>query len=100
MGKVVVIGDKYTTNLFKIMGTEGQVIEDPLSLPNVILDIRKRDDIDLVLLTKDIYDPVKEKVDSIILNQKKPLITVIPSPFSEAEALNVRKMIMSALGFG
>ncbi len=100
MGKVVLVGDKYTVNLFKMMGAEGTIVEDPLTLPQTINEIKKRQDIDLVLITKDIYNPVRENVDSIILNQKKPLITVIPSPFSEAEALDVKRMIMSALGFG
>ncbi len=100
MGKVVLIGDRYTVNLFKMMGAEGNIIEDPLNLPQTIMEVKKRTDVDLVLITKDIYNPVREKVDSMILNEKKPLITVIPSPFSEAEALDVKKMIMSALGFG
>ncbi|BBG23984.1 V-type ATP synthase subunit F [Sulfuracidifex tepidarius] len=100
MGKVVLVGDKYTVNLFKMMGAEGTIVEDPLALPQIINEVKKRQDVDLVLITKDIYNPVRESVDSIILNQKKPLITIIPSPFSEAEALDVKRMIMAALGFG
>lgn len=46
------------------------------------------------------YEPIKEKIDPIIADQRKPLITIIPSPFSESKPLDVRKMIMKALGFG
>ncbi|AHC51763.1 ATP synthase subunit F [Sulfolobus acidocaldarius SUSAZ] len=100
MGKVIVIGDKYTVNLFKLIGTEGIVLEDPLELENTLLKIRKREDVDLVLVTNDTYTPVKEKVDNLILEQKKPLITVIPSPFSEAKPVDVKGLILKSLGFG
>ncbi|AAY80859.1 V-type ATP synthase subunit F [Sulfolobus acidocaldarius] len=100
MGKVIVIGDKYTVNLFKLIGTEGIILEDPLELENTLLKIRKREDVDLVLVTNDTYTPVKEKVDNLILEQKKPLITVIPSPFSEAKPVDVKGLILKSLGFG
>ncbi|MDT7861036.1 MAG: V-type ATP synthase subunit F [Saccharolobus sp.] len=100
MGKVFVLGDKYTVSLFKLVGAEGDFIEDPYQLPDSITKLKKREDIDLILITKDIYEPIKEKLDSIIVDQKKPLITIIPSPFSESKPIDVRKMIMKALGFG
>lgn len=31
MGKILLLGDRYTVSLFKMMGTEGEVIEDPLT---------------------------------------------------------------------
>ncbi|AWR97612.1 V-type ATP synthase subunit F [Acidianus sulfidivorans JP7] len=100
MGKILLLGDKYTVSLFKLIGTEGEVVEDPYSLEDKIKAINKRQDVDLILITKDLYDPVREKLESIITNQTKPLITVIPSPYSEAEPMDVRKMILRALGFG
>ncbi|WP_016731777.1 V-type ATP synthase subunit F [Saccharolobus islandicus] len=100
MGKVFVVGDKYTVSLFRMVGTEGDFIDDPYNLPDLISKLKKREDIDLILITKDIYEPIKEKIDPIIADQRKPLITIIPSPFSESKPLDVRKMIMKALGFG
>ncbi|ARM76319.1 V-type ATP synthase subunit F [Acidianus manzaensis] len=100
MGKILLLGDKYTVSLFKLVGTEGEVIEDPYVLESKIKEINKRQDIDLVLITKDLYDPVREKLESVISNQTKPLITVIPSPYSEAQPMDVKKMILRALGFG
>ncbi len=55
---------------------------------------------DLVLITRDIYEPVREKVDGIIGNITKPLVTIIPSPFSESKPIDVKKMVLKALGFG
>jgi V/A-type H+-transporting ATPase subunit F len=100
MGKVIVIGDRYSVALFKMLGTEGLIIEDPLNIENYLKEIKRREDVDLVLITKDIYDPVREKVDNFILSQKRPLVGIIPSPFSEATPIDTRKLIMRALGFG
>ncbi|EZQ06996.1 MULTISPECIES: V-type ATP synthase subunit F [Acidianus] len=100
MGKIVLVGDKYTVSLFEIMGAEGIILEDPYQLENSLISLKKREDVDLVLVTKDIYDPVREKVDPVISGQTKPLITVIPSPYSESAPMDVRKMVLRALGFG
>lgn len=100
MGKILLLGDKYTVSLFKLIGTDGEVVEDPYLLEDKIKELRKREDVDLVLITKDLYDPVKEKLEELLTNQTKPLITVIPSPYSEAAPMDVRKMILRALGFG
>ncbi|BAK54570.1 V-type ATP synthase subunit F [Sulfurisphaera tokodaii] len=100
MGKVLVIGDKYTVNLFRLIGVESLVLEDPLKLEDIIQKLKKREDIDLILISNDLYTPVKEKIDSLLLEQKKPLITIIPSPYSESKPIDVKSLILRALGFG
>jgi len=95
-----VLGDRYTVSLFRLLGTEGKIIDDPLTIEEQLKEIRKREDLDIVLITKDVYEPVREKVDNFIAVNKKPLIGVIPSPFSEATPIDVRKIILRALGFG
>jgi len=94
------LGDRYTVSLFKLMGTEGKSLEDPYQLEKELEAVRRREDIDLVLITRDLYEPVREKVDVLMANQGKPLITVIPSPFSESKPIDVKKMVLKALGFG
>ncbi|EWG08005.1 MAG: vacuolar H+-transporting two-sector ATPase, F subunit [Candidatus Aramenus sulfurataquae] len=100
MGKILLMGDKYTASLFRMVGTEAQVVEDPFNLQKEIDNAKKRGDVDLILITRDLYEPVKEKLETVISNQTKPLITVIPSPFSESKPMDVRRMILRALGFG
>ncbi|MCI2414429.1 MAG: V-type ATP synthase subunit F [Candidatus Aramenus sp.] len=100
MGKILLMGDKYTASLFRMAGAEAQVVEDPFNLQKEIDNARKRGDVDLILITRDLYEPVKEKLEILISNQTKPLITVIPSPFSESKPMDVRRMILRALGFG
>lgn len=100
MGKVVVLGDRYTVNLFRMIGTEGLVLDDPLNLEDTLVKLKKREDIDLILLANDLYNPVKEKIESLVIDQKKPLITVIPTPFSQGQPLDVKGLILRALGFG
>mgnify|MGYP001772546606 FL=1 len=100
MGKILVIGDKYTANLFRLIGAESLILDDPLKLEETLIKLRKREDLDLILISNDLYMPVKEKIDSILLEQKKPIITIIPSPFSEAKPLDVKGLILKALGFG
>jgi len=100
MGKILVIGDKYTVNLFRLIGTEGIILDDPLKLEETLIKLRKREDLDLIFISNDLYTPVKEKIDSILLEQKKPLITIIPSPFSESKPVDVKGLILKALGFG
>lgn len=100
MGKILVIGDKYTVNLFRLIGAESMILEDPLKLEEELIKVRKREDIDLIFITNDLYTPVREKIDSLLLEQKKPLITIIPSPFSESKPMDVKGLILKALGFG
>ena len=100
MGKVVVLGDRYTVNLFRMIGTEGLVLDDPLNLEGTLVKLKKREDIDLILVANDLYNPVKEKIESLVIDQKKPLITVIPTPFSQGQPLDVKGLILRALGFG
>ncbi|BCU71330.1 V-type ATP synthase subunit F [Stygiolobus caldivivus] len=100
MGKVVVVGDRYTVSLFKLIGTEGLVLDDPLNLETTLIKLKKREDIDLILVANDLYNPVKEKVESLVIEQKKPLVTVIPTPFSQGQPLDVKGLILRALGFG
>jgi len=100
MGKILVIGDKYTVNLFRLIGAESLILDDPLKLEETLVKLRKREDLDLIFVSNDLYTPVKEKIDSILLEQKKPLITIIPSPFSESKPVDVKGLILKALGFG
>jgi V/A-type H+-transporting ATPase subunit F len=100
MGKVVVLGDRYTVNLFRMIGTEGLVLDDPLNLEDTLVKLKKREDIDLILVANDLYNPVKEKIESLVIDQKKPLITIIPTPFSQGQPLDVKGLILRALGFG
>lgn len=94
------LGDRYTVSLFKLMGTEGKSLEDPYQLEKELESVKKREDLDLVLITRDLYEPVRERVDAFLNNQGRPLITVIPSPFSESKPIDVKKMVLKALGFG
>ncbi len=41
MGKILLLGDRYTVSLFKMMGTEGEVIEDPFNLEKELDTIKK-----------------------------------------------------------
>lgn len=100
MGKVVVVGDKYTVSLFESVGTEGKAVSKPQEVIPFLTEVRKRQDIDLVLVTKDIYEAMSATIDEIMLNSARPLITVIPSPFSESEPIDSKKLIAKALGFG
>ncbi|MDT7875092.1 MAG: V-type ATP synthase subunit F [Sulfolobaceae archaeon] len=100
MGKVIVVGDRYTVNLFRLIGTEGYILDDPLKLEDTLIKLKKREDIDLILVSNDLYSPVREKVENLVIEQKKPLVTIIPTPFSESKPLDVKSLILKALGFG
>jgi Archaeal/vacuolar-type H+-ATPase subunit F len=100
MGKIYVIGDKYTTNLYRLLGAEGEVLENSELLPDRINEIRKREDVELLLITYDLYNVVKEKVEEIIAGMKRPLVSIIPSPFSESKPIDTKSLLMKALGLG
>jgi len=94
------VGDRYTVNLFRLIGTEGYILDDPLKLEDTLIKLKKREDIDLILVSNDLYSPVREKVENLVIEQKKPLVTIIPTPFSESKPLDVKSLILKALGFG
>ncbi len=100
MGKVYVIGDKYTVSLFKLVGAEGEVLEDPEKLVDKLNQLRKREDVDLVLITYDLYNVVREKIEGVLTTMTKPIVSIIPSPFSEAKPIDTKSLLMKALGFG
>ncbi|BCU67421.1 ATP synthase subunit F [Sulfolobales archaeon HS-7] len=100
MGKLFVIGDKYTVALFKLIGAEGKEIQDFRQAIATINEVRRREDVVLVFITKDIYEAISTTIDELMLNTVRPMISVIPSPFSEAKPIDSKKLINKALGFG
>jgi|BEDMetMinimDraft_2_1075160.scaffolds.fasta_scaffold00108_10 V/A-type H+-transporting ATPase subunit F len=96
----MIIGDRYTVSLFQMAGVEGRVVSSPDELMKTLTETRKREDIDVVLITKDFYDIKQSAIDEMSLQVSKPIITVIPSPFVQSTPVDVKKLIAKALGFG
>ena len=60
----------------KLAGCDGLLV-DKNNVDKSIDEVLKNEDIGILVISKYLYDAVKEKVDNIRLNKKLPLITII-----------------------
>jgi|ECHhosMinimDraft_1075155.scaffolds.fasta_scaffold00011_10 V/A-type H+-transporting ATPase subunit F len=100
MSNIAVIGDKYSIIPFALIGAKTFEVESSEEVIKVLRDIIKEEDIGLVLITQNMMQSVQGELEEIMKNRSKPLISMIPSAFTESKPINVRKLIMEALGFG
>lgn len=61
----------------KLAGCEGITLEDEEEISKKIDEIVENKEYEILVLTKNIYNLQKEKVDNIRLNKKLPLVSVI-----------------------
>lgn len=73
----IVIGDRYTVALFKLMGFEGKTIEDPEEALNFIK--KGLDVYDAIFLTSNIAKAISKELDEIRMRNPRKLIVVVPS---------------------
>lgn len=62
---------------FKLAGCEAATLEDNKEIEEKIDEIIKNENIGIFVISKNVYNKSKEKIDNIRLNKKLPLITII-----------------------
>jgi len=76
-GRIYLMGDAHTVTAFRVGGIEG-VITDKEGSESILTDISGRDDAAIILITRDLSEPITEMITEINLNRVSPVIVEIP----------------------
>lgn len=93
----IVIGDRYTVALFKLMGFEGKTIEEP---EEALLFIKKNlVNYDVIFITSKLAKAVKKDLDEIRIRNPRKLFVEIPSVEEGMEKeVNYLQIVRQVLG--
>ncbi|MEM1620045.1 MAG: V-type ATP synthase subunit F [Fervidicoccaceae archaeon] len=98
-GKIVVIGGEDLATAYGLLGCETRIASSPDELLSVLEEVVAADDVALILISQELSEPVRGEVDALIARTKK-IISYIPTPTSEGRPIDMRKLLLKALGFG
>jgi len=99
-GKIVVLGDRYSVNAFGMLGVEGFVVESASEAENRLKALSKSGDVALIIVTKEVADMVQETIEAISASPGAPVVTVIPSLWSDVKPIDAASLLKKALGVG
>ncbi len=100
--KILVIGDRYTVNMFNLIGVDGVVVEDndPVKIRRLLDTYIGSGEYSIIYITKEIGDLVKDYIDKISATRRWPVITILPSRWSKVEEIDISSLLRKALGVG
>lgn len=93
----IVIGDRSTVALFKLMGFEGKTIEDPAEALNFIK--KSLDTYDAIFITSKIAKTIRRDLDEIRMRNPRKLLVEVPSVEEGMEReVNYLQIVRQVLG--
>ena len=79
MGKAVFIGNEYLAIAFSVIGIETYPVFDVIDAEKVVNEVRDRDDVDILILTEDMYIELSNRyVRFKREGVNKPILIVVP----------------------
>ena len=79
MGRAIFFGDDYLAIAFRLIGLESYVVHDIIEAEKSLNKILERDDVDLLVLTEDLYIKLAERHFKFKKEGRdKPILAVIP----------------------
>lgn len=99
-GRIVVLGDRYTVNAFGLIGVDGIIVENAEDAEKHLKTLSKSGDVALILVTKDIADLVQDTIERISMTSRIPVISIIPSRWSDVKPIDAASLLKKALGVG
>ena len=98
-GKVLVIGEPELVTAYRMLGCETLEASTPAQLLEELEKNSARGDVSIILLSQELSEPVRDEVDRIIEKSGK-IISYLPTLRKRGEPVDLRKMMLRALGFG
>lgn len=98
-GKVVVIGGTDTVIMMKSIGCIGIEERDPEKVVQLAELYSKRPEVGIILIEKSIGEIVYDELD-LIRKKTGKIISLLPTISSGFEPVDMKKLVMRALGFG
>ncbi len=99
ISKVLVIADEETCMIYRIVGCDYIAVRNPDELLNALKASLSREDVEVILLSQELGEPVREDVEKIISETGK-VISYVPSPRSPGAPVDMRGLLLRALGMG
>ena len=96
----MVIGDAYLSMSFRLLGAEAIELSSSSRLPEELKRLTAREDIGLILVARDLAEPVMDKIAGYLSRTRPPLVSLIPTPASPGEPVDMKALLMRALGMG
>lgn len=78
--KLLVIGSAPAVWGFALAGVDGQVITTADSLAATLDEVRQDADLGIILITSDVVDLARERINNLMAKGTLPLIVEIPGP--------------------
>jgi len=77
---MVVIGNQDAVWGFALVGVRGEVVTTPEELNQALDTVMTSEDLGVVLVTEDVADLARERVDALKVRSMRPLLVEIPGP--------------------
>ncbi len=78
--KLIVIGNQDTVWGFALAGVGGQIVTTPLQMNQAIDSALADPQVGIVLITEDVADMARQRVDYLTVRSATPLFVEIPGP--------------------
>ncbi len=96
----MVLGDPYFVTSFRMLGAESVEVEDSSHLVGELERLTAREDVGLILVARVLAEPVMDKVSPFLSRTRPPLVFLIPTPASPGKPVDMKALLMRALGMG
>lgn len=97
VGGVLVISDEITLSMYRTVGCEIIEVSSPDELLKNLEANIMREDLSLILVSKELAEPVMDRVEKVMA-RSKVYISFIPSYGKIERPIDLRKALMQALG--
>jgi len=95
--KIFFIGNPLLTDGYRVSGVEAIPIDSPDELISSLVSLIKRDDVGIILLDHDYSSQVTDKIDSMKLKKKIPVLVEVPGKKTSAD-IDLKATISKIMG--
>lgn len=93
------IADEVTVQGFQLAGVEGRTPSFPGEASALLAEAAARPDIGIVVLTEEVAEAARDRVDAIRQETVRPLLVVIPGPSGPIPGhRSLRQVVQAAVG--
>jgi V/A-type H+-transporting ATPase subunit F len=97
--KIMVIGHPEAVLGFSLVGVHGQAVESADEINQALDQALEADDIGIILVTEDVANFIKERMEGLRLHSTVPLVVEIPGPRGRPpDQPSLREVVMRAIG--
>jgi V/A-type H+-transporting ATPase subunit F len=95
---VYVIGDKDTVLGFTLVGGYGVVVQSAREAREHLESALEREEIDLLLVTREWADSMRERMNRLLMTSLRPVIIEIPGKESRPSVASIDDLVRRAIG--